>query len=105
LFDKWGQGNIGSKRTRLGRKDRKLLYRQGGKSCSERSGTIFYDLCFPEGKGIMALKLLVKGIAVRGVDEVIEVNLNTVRRCLGVVAEHNKQVKTALLQDWSVSQV
>jgi len=53
----------------------------------------------------MALKLLVKGMPVRGVAEVMEVKLDTVRRWLRVAAEHSEQVNVVLLKELKVSQV
>jgi len=108
LFGKPGQGNIVSNGThpgRNGRTVRKLLCRQCRRSFCERSGTIFYDLRSPEDKVLMALKLLVKGMPLRGVAEVMEVKLDTVRRWLRVAAEHSEQVNAVFLKELKVSQV
>jgi hypothetical protein len=53
----------------------------------------------------MALKLLVKGMPVRGVAEVMEVKLDTVRRWLRVAAEHSEPVNAVLLKELKVAQV
>lgn len=53
----------------------------------------------------MALKLLVKGMPLRGVAEVMEVKLDTVRHWLRVAAEHCEQVNALLLRELKVSQV
>jgi len=53
----------------------------------------------------MALKLLVKGMPLRGVAEVMEVKLDTVRRWLRVAAEHSEEVNAVLLKELKVSQV
>jgi hypothetical protein len=53
----------------------------------------------------MALKLLVKGMPLRGVAEVMEVKLDTVRYWLRVAAEHSEQVNTLLLKELKVTQV
>jgi len=108
LFGKRGQGNIVSNGThpgRNGRRVRKLLCKQCRRSFCERSGTIFYDLRSLEDKVLMALKLLVKGMPLRGVAEVMEVKLDTVRRWLRVAAEHSEQVNVVLLKELKVSQV
>jgi hypothetical protein len=53
----------------------------------------------------MALKLLVKGMPLRGVSEVMGVKLDTVRHWLRVAAEQSEQVNTLLLKELKVSQV
>lgn len=53
----------------------------------------------------MALKLLVKGMPLRGVAEVMEVKLDTVRHWLKVAAEHSEQVNALLLKELKVSQI
>jgi transposase-like protein len=108
LFGKQGQGNIvsnGSHRGPNGQRIRKLLCRQCRGSFCERSGSIFYDLRSPEEKVLMALKLLVKGMPLRGVAEVMEVKLDTVRHWLRVAAEHSEQVNALLLKELKVTQV
>lgn len=108
LFGKKGQGNIVSNGTHPGReriKLRKLLCKECRGSFCERSGTIFYDLRSPEEKVLMALKLLVKGMPLRGVAEVMEVKLDTVRRWLRRAGEQSEQVNALLLKELKVSQV
>lgn len=53
----------------------------------------------------MALKLLVKGMPLRGVAEVLEVKLYTVRRWLRIAAEHEARITPWLLQELKVGQV
>lgn len=53
----------------------------------------------------MALKLLVKGMPLRGVAEVLEVKLDTVRLWLKVAAEQSEKVNDLLLKELKVSQV
>jgi len=53
----------------------------------------------------MALKLLVKGMPLRGVAEVMGVKLDTVRHWLRVAAEQSEQVNALLLKELKVSQV
>ncbi len=108
LFGKKGQGNIvsnGSHPGRGGQRIRKLFCKQCKDSFCDRSGTIFYDLRSPEEKVLMALKLLVKGMPLRGVAEVMEVKLDTVRHWLQVAAEHSEAVNVLLLRELKVTQV
>lgn len=107
LFGKRGEGNIVSNGThpgRNGRRIRKFLCRQCGCSFCERSGTIFYGIRSPEDKVLAALKLLAKGMPLRGVVKVTKVKLDTVRRWLRVTAEHSELVNSALLKEMKVSQ-
>ncbi|HID24901.1 MAG TPA: hypothetical protein EYP23_00320 [Thermoplasmata archaeon] len=53
----------------------------------------------------MALKLLVKGMPLRGVADVLEVKLDTVRHWLRVAAEHSEKVNELLLKELKVSQI
>lgn len=53
----------------------------------------------------MALKLLVKGMPLRGVAEVMEVKLDTVRHWLKVAAEHSEEVNALLVKELKVRQV
>lgn len=53
----------------------------------------------------MALKLLVKGMPLRGVAEVMEVKLDTVRHWLKVAASQSEAVNSLLLRELKVSQV
>ena len=84
---------------------RKLLCKECRGSFCERSGTIFYDLRSAEEKVLMALKLLVKGMPLRGVAEVMEVKLDTVRHWLKVAAEQSEEVNALLVKELKVSQV
>jgi transposase-like protein len=108
LFGKTGAGNIVSNGThpaKDGRRLRKFLCRSCGGSFCERTGSIFYDLRSSEKQVMLALKLLVKGMPLRGVADVLEVKLDTVRRWLAVAAEHSEQLNERLLRELKVSQV
>lgn len=108
MYGETGRGNIvsnGTYQNKEGEKLRKFLCRACGKSFCSRSGTIFYDLRTPEDKVLLALKLLVKGMTLRGVAEVLEVKLDTVRHWLQVAAEHNEKVNEVLLKELKISQV
>lgn len=108
LYGKTGRGNIvsnGTYRTREGPPGRRFLCRHCGESFCSRAGTIFYDLRSPEEKVLMALKLLVKGMPLRGVAEVLEVKLDTVRHWLRIAAEQSEKVDAMLMKELKVSQV
>jgi len=108
LYGKTKEGNIvsnGTIKTRHGEDRRKFLCKVCGMSFCSRTGTIFYDLRTPEEKVLLALKLLVKGMSLRGVADVLEVKLDTVRHWLKIAAEHSEKVNEMLLKDLKVSQV
>lgn len=54
---------------------------------------------------MLALKLLVKGMPLRGVAEVLDVKLDTVRHWLKVAAGHSERVNEMLIKELKVSQV
>jgi len=108
LCGKTRKGNIvsnGTIKTKQGEDRRKFLCKVCGKSFCSRTGTIFYDLRTPEEKVMLALKLLVKGMPLRGVADVLEVKLDTVRHWLRVAAVHSEKVNELLLKELKVSQV
>lgn len=108
LYGKAGKGNIvsnGTITTVQGETRRKFLCKVCRHSFCSRSGTIFYDLRTSEEKVLLALKLLVKGMPLRGVAEVLEVKLDTVRHWLRIAAAQSKKVNELLLKELKVSQV
>jgi transposase-like protein len=108
LYGKQGRGNIvsnGTSKKKDGKRMRKFLCKECRGSFCERSGTIFYDLRSAEEKVLMALKLLVKGMPLRGVADVMEVKLDTVRHWLKVAAGQSEEVNALLLKELKVSQV
>jgi len=107
-YGKTGQGNVvsnGTYQTKKGPRSRRFLCRVCGKSFCSRTETIFYDLRSPEKRVLLALKLLVKGMSLRGVSEVLEVKLDTVRHWLKVAAQQSEKVDAALMKGLPVSQV
>jgi len=108
VYGRQGLGNIvsnGSHPGRGGQRVRKFLCKQCRGSFCERSGTIFYDLRSPEDKVLMALRLLVKGMPLRGVADVMEVKLDTVRHWLRVAAQQGEEVSAMLVRELKVTQV
>lgn len=107
LYGELGKGNIvsnGTYSTQSGRV-RKFICRSCTKVFNQRTGTVFFDLRTPEDKVIMALKLLLRGMSVRGIAEVLESKPDTVLSWLRRAAGHSEQVETLLLRDLKVSRV
>jgi transposase-like protein len=107
LYGKTKQGNIvsnGTYATKSGRV-RKFICRTCGNVFNDRTGTVFFDLRTPEDKVILALKLLLKGMSVRGIAEVLGSKPDTVLSWLRRAAEHSEEVEAFLLRDLKVSKV
>ena len=107
LYGKVDQGNIasnGTKKTKSGRV-RNFLCRSCGKSFCQRQGTAFYDLRSPEGLVLLAIKMLLRGMSLRGIADVLGVKLDTVRFWLMRCAEHAEAVNDQLIDEISVSRV
>lgn len=107
LYGKTKGGNIvsnGTYATKSGRV-RKFICRSCGNVFNGRTGTVFFDLRTPEEKVILALKLLLKGISVRGIAEVTESKPDTVLSWLRRAAEHSEEVDAFLVRDLKVSKV
>jgi transposase-like protein len=108
LYGQPGKGNIvsnGTYPTKEREMARRFLCRRCGESFCSRMGTIFYDLRSSEEKVLMALKLLVKGMPLRGAAEVLGVKLDTVRHWLKLAAEQSEKIDALLLKELKVSQV
>jgi transposase-like protein len=108
LYGKTGKANIvsnGTYPTKEGTTARRFLCKGCGESFCNRAGTIFYDLRSPEERVLMALKLLVKGMPLRGIAEVLEVKLDTVRHWLQLAAEQSEKIDALLIKELKVSQV
>lgn len=102
-----GEGNVvgnGRYRTRSGLV-RNFLCRRCGKSFCERRETAFYDLRSPEDRVLLALQLVLKGMALRAVAGALEVKLDTVRFWLAQAAAHADQVNDALVKQVKVQRV
>jgi len=84
---------------------RQFLCRRCGQSFTERQGTFFYDLRTPQATVLMALKLLVKGMPLRGIAEVMGTKLDTIRAWLQRAAEQSARVNALILRELNVSQV
>lgn len=108
LYGKAGQGNIvsnGTIKTKDGKKRQKFLCKVCDKSFCDRTGTIFYDLRTSEEKVLLAIKLLVKGMPLRGVADVLETKLDTVRHWLALAAKQSKKLNAWLLKELNVTQI
>lgn len=79
---KTGKGNIVANGTYQARGGRvyKYICRTCSKSFTSASNTIFYDLRTDEETILIGLKMILKGMSLRGVADVLDVKLDTVRR-------------------------
>ena len=84
---------------------RKFICRRCGRVFNSRTGTAFRWLHTPRRRVLLALRLLVKGLSLRGTAEVMEVKLDTIRRWLRAAAAHSEAVSQVLLKDLRLSQV
>jgi len=100
-------GNIvsnGTYKTKSGRVH-KFICRECNKVFCERQDTIFYDLRTEEEKILLALKLLVKGMSLRGTAEVLGTKLDTIRHWLRLAAKQSEKVSQILIKNIEVSRV
>ena len=107
FFGTLGSGTVVSNGTYfVGRaRVRKFICRHCGQVFNSRARTPFRWLHTPQHKVLMALKLLVKGLSLRGTAEVLEVKLDTVRNWLRKAALHSEAVSRMLIHDLKLSQV
>jgi len=69
---------------------------------TQYQGTFFYHLRTPRDKILLTLKLLVRGMTLRGIAEVMGVKLDTVRYWLKRASEHSAQITPFLMKDLKV---
>ena len=107
VFGRLGSGMVVSNGTYFvgSARVRKFICRHCGKVFNSRARTPFRWLHTPQRKVLMALKLLVKGLSLRGTAEVLEVKLDTVRNWLRKAAQHSDAVSRMLIQELRLSQV
>ena len=106
-YGKVNQGNIagnGTKKTKSGLV-RNFLCRSCRTSFCQRHGTAFYDLRTPEERVMFAIKMLLRGMSLRGIADVLGVRLDTVRFWLIRCADHAEAVNNQLIKEISVSRV
>lgn len=106
-FQLVGRGNVvgnGRYLTRNGRV-RNFVCRSCGCSFCDRSGTAFYDLRTSEEKVLLALQLVLRGMALRPVAAALGTKLDTVRYWLAQAAAHADEVNDALLRQVRVERV
>ena len=107
MYGRAGEGNVvgnGTYRTESGAV-RKFLCRACGRTFSERANTAFFNLRSEDKKMLLALKMILKGMSLRGTAEILEVHLDTVRAWLRRAAEHSEEVNAVLLKELRVSKV
>lgn len=99
-YGKMGAENVvcnGSYRTQTRGLVRQFLCRACGETWTQHHGTFFHDLRTPKETILMALKLLVKGMPIRGIAEVLGVKPDTVLRWLNRAARHARKLTPMLL--------
>lgn len=102
-----GQGNIagnGTYKTLNGRV-RKFVCRSCGTTFCDRKNTAFFDFKTKDEKVMLALKMIIKGMSMRGVADVLDVKLDTVRNWVIRAAEHSEEVNAVLLKEMKVSKI
>lgn len=106
-YGKTGFGNIvgnGTYQTKSGAV-RKYICRTCSKNFCDRSNTVFYDLRTKDEKVIIGLKLVIKGMSLRGIADVLDVKLDTVRGWLQRAAGHSEEINKVLMKDLKISKV
>jgi transposase-like protein len=106
-FEIKGQGNIignGTYPTKSGR-IRKYICTACRSVFCERTNTVFYDLRTEKGTILLALKMVLKGMSLRLIAEVLEINLETLVRWLSRAADRSEEVNKVLSRDLSLSQM
>lgn len=107
LYGQVGKDNVvsnGTYNTQSGRV-RKFICRSCGKVFNERTGTFFFDLRTPQDKVVLALKLLLKGMSVRGIADVLDSKPDTVLAWLRRAAKHSQDIEDILVRELKVSKV
>ena len=84
---------------------RNFLGRRCGTSFCERTDTAFYDLRSAEEKVVLALQLVLRGMALRAVAGALAVKLDTVRFWLAQAAAHADKVNDRLVRHVRVERV
>ncbi len=108
MHEKTGKGNIifnGTYPKKEGIQGRRFFCKECGKSFCKSAGTIFHKLRYPEEKVLTAIKLLAKGMSLRGVAKEIDVKRNTVKHWLELAAKQSEKIDAALKKDLVVSQI
>ena len=106
-YGKTGLGNIvanGTYQIKSGRV-RKYICHTCSKSFSDRTNTAFYDLRTEEEKVILALKMVLKEMTLRGIADVLGIKLDTVRGWLKRAAQQSEEINKVLMKDLKVSKV
>ncbi len=95
----------GTFRTKDGTILHRFICKECGKSFCSRTSSIFKGLRSPDEKVIEVLKLLVKGLSLRGVAKIIGVEFRTARSWLKLAAEHSEKINAMLTKELEISQV
>ncbi|MDR2461812.1 MAG: hypothetical protein LBD05_01245 [Mycoplasmataceae bacterium] len=75
------------------------------KDFTSNTNTILHELKTDEKIVFLALKMILKGMTLRGTAEILEVKLDTVRRWLSIAADHSEMVNKLLMKELNVDKV
>jgi transposase-like protein len=106
-YGKMEKGNVvgnGTYRIKNGIVHR-YICRTCSKSFTSQPKIIFYDLETDEETFFLALKMILKGMSLRGTAEVLGVKLDTVRRWLRIAAENREETNKVLMKEIKVDKV
>jgi transposase-like protein len=95
----------GCYRTKTKGRVRQFLCRDCGETWTQHQGTFFHNLRSQRSKVLLAMKLLVRGMPLRGVADVLGVKLDTVSRWLTRAAEQSDRINDWLLKDLKVKRI
>lgn len=107
LHSQAAKGNIagnGTYKTKSG-SVRKYICRSCGTVFCDRTNTAFYDIRTDDKTMLLALKLILKGMSLRGIADVLSVKLDTVRRWLASAAQHSDEINKIMMKDLNISKV
>ena len=104
-YGKTGIGNVvgnGTYQTKSGTV-RKYICKTCSKNFCSRSNTVFHDLRTNEEKILIGLKMVIRGMSLRGITEVLDIKLDTIRGWLKRAAEHSEEINKVLMKDLKVN--
>jgi transposase-like protein len=101
LFGTAGKGNVtcyGNYTIESGTVRKYICHTCGTRFC-DRTNTVFYDLRTNEETVQQALKMVTKGMSIRGTAEVLKLKPSTVRGWISRASDHCEKVNKAVLKD------
>jgi hypothetical protein len=106
-FKLMNTGNVSAISTYMTKSGKRRIFRcrDYATAFSETRDTVFFDLRTPEEKVIMALKMLLVGVDLRGIAFVLGVTEETTLEWLARAAAKARQINDSLLRELPVTQV